>query len=80
MVATQPSEPWELMMRVSLPPPSAAVEKPSAVVAAEPPRASEHAEQPPGWRNTLERWGSAVLGFINELWLRTYPETDVGTA
>jgi hypothetical protein len=68
------------MMRVSLPPPSAAVEKPSAAVAADPSAAKKDPEPSSGWRNTLERWGSAVFGFIRQLWLRTYPETDVGTA
>jgi hypothetical protein len=67
-------------MRVSLPPPSAAVETPNSPVAADPSTASQGAEQPSGWRNTVERWGSAVLGFINELWIRALPETDVGTA
>jgi Flp pilus assembly protein TadD len=78
--ATPPREPWESMMRVSLPPPSAAVEKPASAVASAPPTASEDGEQPSGWRSTLEHWGSAVLGFINELWIRAFPDTDVGTA
>ncbi len=68
------------MMRVSLPPPSAAVEKPPATVTADPPQPSEDAEQPSGWRNTLERWSSAVLGFVNQLWIRAFPATEIGTA
>jgi hypothetical protein len=68
------------MMRVSLPPPSAALEKPSVRGPVGPPATSKEAEQPSGWFDTLERWGLAVVGFFNQLWLRTYPETDVGTA
>jgi hypothetical protein len=68
------------MMRVSLPPPSAALEKSSAAVVAAPAAASETAEQPSGWGGILERWRSAVLGFIGELWLRAFPERDAEVA
>jgi hypothetical protein len=80
LVATAPAEPWESMMRVSLPPPSAALEKSSAAVVAAPAAASETAEQPSGWGGILERWRSAVLGFIGELWLRAFPERDAEVA
>jgi hypothetical protein len=40
--------------------------------------ASQDAE-PSGWFGALRRWSSAVLGFINHLWLSVFPE-DTGTA
>jgi Flp pilus assembly protein TadD len=76
LISTPPAEPWELMMRVSLPPLSAALEKPSAAVVVELPTASKKAEQPSGWGDILERWSSAVLGFISEVLLRAFPRMD----
>jgi Flp pilus assembly protein TadD len=80
LVATPPAEPWELLMRVSLPPPSAGLEKPRAAVVVAPPAANEKAERPSGWGDMLERWSSAVLAFIGELWLRAFPAMDVEVA
>jgi hypothetical protein len=66
LVVTQPPDPWESMVRVSLPAPSAAVPKPD--VPADTPTTGERAEQPSGWFDALKRWTSAVLGFISQLW------------
>jgi Flp pilus assembly protein TadD len=68
LVVTPPPDPWESMVRVSLPSPSAAAPKPDASVPADTPNTSEPAEQPPGWFDALKRWTSAVLGFISRLW------------
>ena len=78
LVVTPPSDSWESIVRVSLPPPSAAVQVSNTVAAADLPIARQDAE-PSGWSDTLRRWSSAVLGFINRLWLSVFPQ-DAGTA
>jgi hypothetical protein len=80
LVVTTPPDSWESMVRVSLPPPSADLTQPDVAVPAGPPAAPEQARQPSGWYGALKGWGSAVLGFINQLWARVFPESDTATA